>query len=225
MRAKGWDRSHFTARPGCSRMPGLEVLGLGILALGILGSSCAISLHAQTAAPSAGEPSHAAAAATGAQSADRPGSAGQAQEENQGDQSLDPDPLANPVNPPPTPEEPAAAPTVAPGAQSGAARVGPPGAALPAADAGRGAASSARPAAAAFRPPPVPPPIPSADPRRQQINNECADLLQMADALKIAVDKTTQDELSVTVVRDAGQIEQLARKVKDEMRPTMSGTR
>jgi len=57
--------------------------------------------------------------------------------------------------------------------------------------------------------------------RRQKINGECADLLKMATSLKAQVDKTTKDELSVSVVRQAGQIETLARTVKDEMKPVV----
>jgi hypothetical protein len=40
----------------------------------------------------------------------------------------------------------------------------------------------------------------------------------MASELKKAVDKTTQDELSLAVVRKAGEVEQLARRVRNEMR-------
>ena len=52
------------------------------------------------------------------------------------------------------------------------------------------------------------------NPQKQEITNECANLLQMATALKSEVDKTTKDQLSVTVVRKAGEIEQLAHKVR-----------
>ncbi|MFZ0338329.1 MAG: hypothetical protein WAL45_09880 [Terracidiphilus sp.] len=52
------------------------------------------------------------------------------------------------------------------------------------------------------------------DARKQQIASECADLLKMATDLKTEVDKSTKDMLSVGVVRKAGQIEQLARKVR-----------
>jgi hypothetical protein len=55
------------------------------------------------------------------------------------------------------------------------------------------------------------------DQSRQQIDSECASLLKLATALKTDVDKTTKDELSVPVVLKAGQIEQLAHKVRDEM--------
>jgi hypothetical protein len=50
--------------------------------------------------------------------------------------------------------------------------------------------------------------------QKQQIASECSDLLKMATDLKSAVDKTTKDTLSVTVVRKASAIEQLAHKVR-----------
>jgi hypothetical protein len=53
-----------------------------------------------------------------------------------------------------------------------------------------------------------------ADPRKQQIASECANLLKMATDLKTEVDKTTKDTLSLSVVRKAGAIEQLAHKVR-----------
>jgi hypothetical protein len=53
------------------------------------------------------------------------------------------------------------------------------------------------------------------DPRQRQVAIECADLLQMATGLKAAVDKSTKDQLSVDVVRKAGEIEQYARKIHD----------
>jgi len=52
------------------------------------------------------------------------------------------------------------------------------------------------------------------DPQKQQIADQCAELLKMATALKSEVDKTTKDTLSVAVVRKAGEIEQLAHKVR-----------
>ncbi len=60
-------------------------------------------------------------------------------------------------------------------------------------------------------------PLPAAGPddaRKQQIASDCADLLKMATALKSEVDKSTKDVLSVGVVRKAGEIEQLAHKVR-----------
>jgi hypothetical protein len=46
------------------------------------------------------------------------------------------------------------------------------------------------------------------------VAKQCADLLKMATELKSAVDKTSSGTLSVTVVRKAGEIEQLAHKVR-----------
>lgn len=68
--------------------------------------------------------------------------------------------------------------------------------------------------------PPVPPD--SSDPRKL-VNWECADLLKLASDLKAAVDKTTKDELSLSVVRKAGEIEQVAHKLRDDMRPAVAG--
>jgi hypothetical protein len=53
-----------------------------------------------------------------------------------------------------------------------------------------------------------------ADPQQKQTARECADLLQLALELKTDVDKSTKDQLSVKVVREASQIERLARKAK-----------
>ena len=55
------------------------------------------------------------------------------------------------------------------------------------------------------------------DPQKQEVADECARLLKMAAALKTEVDKTNKDTLSVTVVREAGEIEQLAHKVRAGM--------
>lgn len=52
------------------------------------------------------------------------------------------------------------------------------------------------------------------DPRKQEIASECANLLKMATELKLEVDKSTKDTLSLSVVRKAGEIEQLAHKVR-----------
>jgi hypothetical protein len=55
--------------------------------------------------------------------------------------------------------------------------------------------------------------------RKKQIGDDCAKLLELATGLKSEVDKSTKDTLSVTVIRKAGEIEQLARKMRDEMKP------
>jgi hypothetical protein len=56
--------------------------------------------------------------------------------------------------------------------------------------------------------------------RKQEVANDCANLLKLATDLKVEVDKTTKDELSIAVVRKAGEIEQFARKVKGDPRLT-----
>ena len=58
----------------------------------------------------------------------------------------------------------------------------------------------------------------SANGPARKIDGQCADLLKMANSLKSEVDKTTMDVLSVAVVREADEIEQLARKMKDEIK-------
>jgi hypothetical protein len=52
--------------------------------------------------------------------------------------------------------------------------------------------------------------------QKHQIAEDCANLLKLANSLKAEVDKTTKDELSVTVVRQAGEIEQLAHKMRTQ---------
>jgi len=54
----------------------------------------------------------------------------------------------------------------------------------------------------------------AADAQKRAIANQCADLLEMATDLKKAVDKSSADTLSVTVVRKASDIEQLAHRVR-----------
>jgi hypothetical protein len=59
------------------------------------------------------------------------------------------------------------------------------------------------------------PPIPDPDPNNP-VEVQTASLLKMAYELKSEVDKTTKDTLSVTVVRRASDIEQLARKMRSK---------
>ncbi len=56
--------------------------------------------------------------------------------------------------------------------------------------------------------------MPPGEMRKQQVAQECADLLKLATDLKAQVDKTRKDELSVTVVRKAAELEQMAHKVR-----------
>ncbi len=51
--------------------------------------------------------------------------------------------------------------------------------------------------------------------RKQQVAEQCADLLKLATDLKAQVDKARKDELSVSVVRKATEIEQMAHKVRN----------
>jgi hypothetical protein len=50
--------------------------------------------------------------------------------------------------------------------------------------------------------------------RKQQVSQQCADLLKLATDLKAEVEKARKDELSVTVVRKAAEVEQMAHKIK-----------
>ena len=54
--------------------------------------------------------------------------------------------------------------------------------------------------------------------RQQQIVSDTAHLLQLAQQLNDAVSKSNKDELSVSVVKDADEIEKLAKSIKDKMR-------
>jgi sRNA-binding protein len=57
--------------------------------------------------------------------------------------------------------------------------------------------------------------------QKKQIAVDSANLLKMAIVLKVEVGKTTKDTLSVTVIRKADAIEQLARRMKAEMKPVV----
>ena len=57
------------------------------------------------------------------------------------------------------------------------------------------------------------PAIPDPDPKNP-VAVQSANLLKLAYNLKSEVDKTTKDTLSVTVVRQAAEIEQIARKMR-----------
>ena len=104
------------------------------------------------------------------------------------------------------------------------ATAGPVGPASAQADGGPAAAdpSPAAPGAEAPKAGPVPEPESRGAANagaEDLVSAECADLLKLASSLKAEVDKTTKDELSVSVVRDAGQIEQMARKMREDTDP------
>lgn len=54
--------------------------------------------------------------------------------------------------------------------------------------------------------------------RQQQIQADAARLLQLSQELKAEVDKSSKNQLSLTVVKKAEEIEKLAKAVKIRMR-------
>ena len=58
------------------------------------------------------------------------------------------------------------------------------------------------------------PRAPAARSNETEVAKQCADILKMAMELKAEMDKSRKDQLSVPVVRKAGEIEQLAHKVR-----------
>jgi len=58
--------------------------------------------------------------------------------------------------------------------------------------------------------------------RKRQIADDSARLLKLAGDLKVEVDKTSKDTLSLGVIRKAEEIEKLAHAVKEKMKLTMS---
>jgi len=63
-------------------------------------------------------------------------------------------------------------------------------------------------------------PVAGNEERKKQISDDSAKLLKLATELKSEVDKTTKDTLSLNVIRKAGEIESLARSVKEKMKPS-----
>ncbi|SEB38449.1 hypothetical protein SAMN05443244_0155 [Terriglobus roseus] len=57
-----------------------------------------------------------------------------------------------------------------------------------------------------------------AEDRQKKMLADADQLVAMAQQLKSAVDQTKKDELSVQVIKQADQIEKLAKSVKDRMR-------
>lgn len=56
--------------------------------------------------------------------------------------------------------------------------------------------------------------------RQKQLADDSAKLVKLATDLKIEVDKTTKDTLSLSVIRKADEIEKLAHSVKEKMKFT-----
>ena len=110
---------------------------------------------------------------------------------------------------PPTPAKPQ--PPAAKTPSSAKAETSSPG---EKADSGASAPPSSNAATATAAPPkPEAAPLLPVDPKNP-VAVDTANLMKLANTLKADVDKTTKDTLSVTVVREAGEIEQLARKMR-----------
>ena len=54
--------------------------------------------------------------------------------------------------------------------------------------------------------------------RKKQLSDDSAKLLELAGELKVEVDKTNKDTLSLNVIRRAGEIEKLAHDIREKMR-------
>lgn len=57
--------------------------------------------------------------------------------------------------------------------------------------------------------------------RQQEIRDDTAKLFQLATELKAAVDKSNENVLSLDVVRKAGEVEKLAKQVKEKMKESV----
>lgn len=57
--------------------------------------------------------------------------------------------------------------------------------------------------------------------RQQQLAADTARLQILAEQLKVEMDKSTKDTLSLSVVKKASEVEKLAHKVRDEIRATL----
>jgi hypothetical protein len=191
---------------------------LGILAVLVLLAATGVGLHhvhAQST-PQPADPQSSAAAAEpqpGAAAGD-PQSGATAADPQSGAAAADPQSGAAAADP----QSGAAAADP----QSGAAAADPQSGAAAAADnpdtSPKNPASDAAAPLAAEQPKPVD--KSPGQQRKLEVANECANLLKMATDLKAEVNKTTKDELSLAVVRKAGELEQFARKVRGDTRLT-----
>jgi hypothetical protein len=57
--------------------------------------------------------------------------------------------------------------------------------------------------------------------RKNEITADTAKLLQLANELKVEMDKSSKDMLSLSVVRKAEEIEKLAHKLRERMKSSM----
>jgi uncharacterized membrane protein YhiD involved in acid resistance len=61
--------------------------------------------------------------------------------------------------------------------------------------------------------------------RQEEIRDDTEKLLQLATELKAAVDKSNENMLSLDVVRKAGEVEKLAKRVKENMKESIAPPR
>lgn len=61
--------------------------------------------------------------------------------------------------------------------------------------------------------------------RQQEIRDDTEKLFQLATELKAAVDKSNENMLSLDVVRKAGEVEKLAKRVKENMKESINPPR
>ena len=77
---------------------------------------------------------------------------------------------------------------------------------------------------AAELPPATPAPVDTSkpmSPKQKQLTDDTARLQVLANELKAAMDKSSKDTLSLSVIKKAGEVEKLAHKVEDEMRASL----
>ncbi|MGA7110774.1 MAG: hypothetical protein WBV28_14315 [Terracidiphilus sp.] len=58
-------------------------------------------------------------------------------------------------------------------------------------------------------------------PQKKQLADDTAELLTLANELKVELDKSNKDTLSLSVIKKAAQVEKLAHKVRDEMKASL----
>jgi len=58
--------------------------------------------------------------------------------------------------------------------------------------------------------------------RQKQLADDTARLLELANQLKVEMDKSSKDTLSLNVIKKANEIEKLARKLRDEMKANIA---
>ncbi|AXC14344.1 hypothetical protein ACPOL_5088 [Acidisarcina polymorpha] len=77
--------------------------------------------------------------------------------------------------------------------------------------------SSAQPTAVKSPDATTPAPAPAPDPRQAQLIADSQKLLKLSQELKLEVDKSNKDTLSLAVIKKAEEVEKLAKTLKAEM--------